>query len=52
MPREFLPTNEDAEAPSEQQLQFDRWRMAVHIVTRMREAGIHCQLIDDPDGRH
>jgi hypothetical protein len=41
------PPREDANnVPSEQELEFDRWRVAVGIIKRMREAGINCELLD------
>jgi hypothetical protein len=45
-------TREDAKVQSEQELEFDRWRTAVDIVRRMREAGISCQLIDGDQTRN
>jgi hypothetical protein len=41
-----LPTKADAKSQSEQELEFDRWRIAVNIIRRMREAGISCELLD------
>ena len=32
---------------TQQELEFDRWRTAIKIVHRMREAGISCELSDD-----
>ena len=26
---------------------FDRWREAIHIIQRLREAGISCELFND-----
>jgi len=46
------PTREDANVRSEQELEFDRWRIAVDIIKRMREAGISCQLIDGDQARN
>ena len=40
------PTREDADVQSEQELESDRWRIALTIVRRLREAGIRCQLSD------
>jgi hypothetical protein len=37
--------NDDFKA--QQKLQFDRRRMAIAIVERMREAGISCELSND-----
>jgi hypothetical protein len=41
-----LPTRADAKGQSEQELEFNRWRIAVNIIRRMREAGISCELLD------
>jgi hypothetical protein len=46
------PTRRDVKVQSEQELEFDRWRTAVDIVRRMREAGISCQLIDGDQTRN
>src|SRR4029453_15554816 len=46
------PTRRDVRVQSEQELEFDRWRTAVDIVRRMREAGISCQLIDGDQTRN
>ena len=40
--------NEDFKA--QQKLEFDRWRIAVTIVQRMREAGISCELFNLENG--
>jgi hypothetical protein len=32
---------------AQQKLEFDRWRTAIAIVERMREAGISCKLSND-----
>ena len=32
--------------------EIDRWRTAVEIVKRMREAGIACELSDALESRH
>ena len=39
------PTREDAKVRSEQELEFDRWRIAVDIVKRIREAGISANYL-------
>jgi hypothetical protein len=36
----------------EQKREFDRWRAAVDIVRRLREAGICCELSDGLQSRH
>jgi hypothetical protein len=43
---------EGAKVRSEQELEFDRWRIAVDIVKRIREAGISCELFDSVQDRH
>jgi hypothetical protein len=35
---------------AQQKLEFDRWRTAIAIVERMREAGISCELNDLQNG--
>ena len=42
------PARPDDDFIGQQELEFDRWRTAVTIVERMREAGINCELIIDP----
>ena len=37
------PAKEDAHQ-SQPKLEYDRWRTAVDIVRRLREAGIECEL--------
>jgi hypothetical protein len=32
--------------------EFNRWRIAIELIQRMREAGIHCELSDDFKNRH
>ena len=39
------PTRRDVKVQSEQELEFDRWRTAVDIVRRMREACWKCLTI-------
>jgi hypothetical protein len=41
------PSNLDDDLKAQQKLEFDRWRTAVTIVERMREAGISCELFND-----
>ena len=46
------PARPDDESEAQQELEFDRWRTAVTIVERMREAGINCELfIDSRNGQ-
>ena len=42
------PARPDDDFIAQQELEFDRWRTAVTIVERMREAGINCELFIDP----
>ena len=35
---------EDDDFKAQQKLEFDRWRTAIAVVERMREAGISCEL--------
>ena len=41
------PVTPDDDAQSPQERDFDRWREAIHIIQRMREAGISCELFND-----
>ena len=41
------PVRPDDDFKTQQELEFDRWRTAVTIVTRMREAGVSCELSND-----
>jgi hypothetical protein len=38
------PARPDGDFKVQQKLEFDRWRIAIAIVERMREAGISCEL--------
>ena len=38
------PANPDDDFKVQQILEFARWRIAIAIVERMREAGISCEL--------
>jgi hypothetical protein len=38
------PTTEDDPSEIQPKREFDRWRFAVEIVRRLREAGIGCEL--------
>jgi hypothetical protein len=42
---------EDDDLKAQQKLEFDRWRTAVTIVQRMREAGISCELFNLENGQ-
>jgi hypothetical protein len=46
------PATPDDDSQSEQKREFDRWRAAVDIVRRLREAGIRCELRDSFQNRH
>jgi len=46
------PTSEETKVKSEQELEIERWRIAVAIVRRMREAGISCRLLVKQLDRH
>jgi hypothetical protein len=41
------PARPDDDFKAQQKLEFDRWRTAIAIVERMREAGIGCELSND-----
>ena len=43
---------EDDDFKAQQKLEFDRYRTAIEIVQRMREAGISCEVfIDQKNGQ-
>jgi hypothetical protein len=46
MPTSIAPqlSAPDGEVQLEQKQEFDRWRVAVDVVHRLREAGINCEL--------
>jgi len=46
------PAKPDDDFKAQQELEFDRWRIAIAIVERMREAGISCELSDGFQNRH
>ena len=46
------PAKPDDDFKAQQELEFDRWRIAIAIVERMREAGISCELFIDPRNGH
>ena len=46
------PPEQDGRVQSKQELQFDRWRTAIEVVKRLREAGVSCDLIGDPKDPH
>ena len=45
------PARPDDAFKAQQKLEFDRWRTAIAIVERMREAGISCELISSDLGQ-
>jgi hypothetical protein len=53
MPSRFFhgPERPDDAYQAEQKREFDRWRNALEVVKRLREAGIGCHLKIDDD-RH
>ena len=46
------PPEQDVKVRSDQELQFDRWRAAVEVVKRLREAGVSCGLVRDLKDPH
>jgi hypothetical protein len=46
MPSSILrhPTTEDDASDAQPKREFERWRVAVDIIRRLREAGIRCEL--------
>jgi hypothetical protein len=42
----LVPTRSDEDSHAQQKREFDRWRTAIELVQRMREAGVECQLSD------
>ena len=40
------PAKPDDNSQVQQKREFDRWRTAIELVQRMREAGAECQLSD------
>ena len=44
------PARPDEDFKAQQKLEFDRYRTAIEIVQRMREAGISCELFSLEDG--
>jgi len=47
------PDKSDNDYQAERKREFDRWRDAVDIVQRLREAGFDCELGDSfPSNRH
>lgn len=40
------PTTEDDASEIKPKREFERWRVAVDIVRRLREAGISCELVN------
>jgi hypothetical protein len=46
------PSRLDEDFKAQQKLEFDRWRIAVQVVKRMREAGISSELSNDFEAGH
>ena len=46
------PAKPDDNFKAQQKLEFDRWRTAIGIVERMREARISCKLSNDLQNGH
>ena len=46
------PMGSDETFKAKQELEFDRYRTAIKIVQRMREAGIRCELLIDLKSVH
>ena len=42
----------DDDFKAQQKLALDRYRIAIEMAQRMREAGIGCELSDDLQNRH
>ena len=42
----------DENSQTDHEREFDRWRTAVELIQRMREAGIGCDLFDGYQNRH
>ena len=38
------PSKLDDDLKAQLELEFDRWRTAIEVVQRMREAGVSCEL--------
>jgi hypothetical protein len=43
------PADKAVKVRSDQELQFDRWRIAVEVIKRLRDAGVSCELLDPKD---
>jgi hypothetical protein len=46
------PAKTDGDFKAQQKLEVDRLRTAIAIVERMRQAGISCELSNDPQNGH
>jgi len=46
------PITADDQSLLAQERDFERWRIAVNVVQRLREAGISCELHDIPQMRN
>jgi hypothetical protein len=46
------PAKPEENTQTDHEREFDRWRTAVDLIQRMREAGIGCDLFDGCQNRH
>jgi hypothetical protein len=46
------PTTTDDQSLLAHERDFERWRLTVNVVQRLREAGISCELSDIPQMRN
>ena len=46
------PAKTDDDFKAQQKLELDRLRTAIALVERMRQAGISCELSNDPKNGH
>ena len=46
------PAKPEENTQTDHEREFDRWRTAVELIQRMREAGIGCDLFDGCQNRH
>ena len=46
------PAKPEENSRTDHEREFDRWRTAVELIQRMREAGIGCDLFEGCQNRH
>jgi len=46
------PAKPEENSRNDHEREFDRWRTAVELIQRMREAGIGCDLFEGYQNRH